>query len=168
MVMKNLKGKGAKEYRQLLVSKLWSQGLRPIEITRLLAEETVTKEGNEYPNPHYFVNPTSGKPYNKSTISRDLSEISERWLSEVKENVDSYSAFVLAGYMDVYREARDSGELRAANDSLNNIVKLLGLAQPAKQEHRWETTQFKDLKEISDAQLLAIATGGGAGAAQSA
>lgn len=106
------------EIRRLNVEQLVVRGFGLYEITERLAED------------RGIVNPETGESYSPMTISRDLTEIEERWREDAVEERAKHKADQLA---ELRAARRAAWEINAYNEVRLNLeaeMRLLGTDEP--------------------------------------
>lgn len=156
--------------RRSIIASLLARGLTQAEIMLTLnrpkyTNEFVTVGGELVPNPHYLINPNTGEPFDKSTISRDVKALREQWQDEALGDVDAIYSEQLFKIREAFRVAWSQNDIGEVRQLLALEIKLTGTARPDRKELRWDDNQFErlplvDVKELSDADLARVATSG--------
>ena len=128
------------EVRKQRVATLLIRGLKAHEILMELARS--------------LVNPTTGKPFGRHTIQRDIQEIHAEWRTQTAEQIDSYYGHMLATAIEVQRSAWSKGDLDMVLDASAEIRAIIG--KPTKTENKNITV---DWSSLSREQLIVMRAG---------
>jgi len=79
-------------------------------------------------------NPDTGEPYDASTISRDLSELEDRWRERAMAEVSEHKAEQLSELRTARRAAWRKGDYAEVRRNLQAEMDLLGTKAPQRQE----------------------------------
>lgn len=108
-----------------------------------------------------YVNPKTDKPYDLTTINRDLQAIREEWHSEAVADIEQHIATMLAEIREVRRRAWAAQDLDTVLKALKQERDLLGLDAPKRVDIRHELTekarQFALEWGLDEAEVLAEA-----------
>lgn len=102
--------------RREVVARLRLQGLTEREITEALPE-------------HGILNPDTDKPYDITTIHRDITALVKQWRDNAAGDISEHRGKLLAELEEVRRQCAASGELKAWISAMNASAKILGVAQ---------------------------------------
>ena len=154
--------------RREIVSALRRRGMVLDEIVAQMSDPfiRVTENGVErfLDNPVYMANPQTNEAFDRSTIARDLQKLRDLANERAAQNADEIRADLLDRSEELFRIAHKQNKYGGALEVLKFQAKLTGANKPEKLEHELGTETRKlltreDLRELSDEQLAAIATG---------
>ena len=158
------------DVRRDIVASLAARGMRQTEITKQLGSPTINRNGEDYKNPSFLINPETGEPFDKATINRDIKALREQWRKSASVNSDEYFGEQLAELREARRRMWAKGNEEGVTRNLGLEIKLTGTAKPEKKEIEFgkETRKLftkDELEDLTDEQLAAIAKGitGGSG-----
>jgi len=110
------------EYRRLWVARLYLRGLTLHEIEERLP----------LPSPHGagLVNPANGKPYDKSTLSRDLTALRKQWQQMAIDDTNALCGRQVAELREARRAAWGEKDWTEVRLNMALEAKLLGTEKP--------------------------------------
>lgn len=128
------------EIRKQRVASLLIRGLKTHEIVTALAQN--------------LINPTTGKPFNRKTIERDIKELQAEWRTQTAEEIATYYGHMLATALEVQRAAWGSGNMALVLECNAEMRAIIG--KPLKTENTHITI---DWSSLSDQQLRVMREG---------
>jgi len=109
------------------------RGLEEHEIVQQLSVPTVPDgAGGVRSNPTYLENPSTGKPYDQSTINRLIHKIWDEWLAMDTETIRRYRMEIIQHNIELERVAWANHDLSEVRVILDQRAKLLGAFAPIK------------------------------------
>lgn len=139
--------------RRDIVASLLARGMRQSEIVKQLSIPYITRKVDgqiqEYPNPSYMLNPKTGEPFDKATISRDFKYLKEQWQAEAQVNADEHFTRQFMELQELKRVAWAAKNITEIRQCIALEIKLLGTARPEKKEHRWDDEQLEQMNDAT-------------------
>ena len=147
------------EIRRQRVASLWARDMRAQDIIDTLSQEVrASREGGVEPNPYYTVNPTTGKPYSRSAIERDIRELVAQFKNQSATAIAEYYGGMIATTLEVRRTGWVRGDLDSVLDANRELRAIIG--KPVKAEVFNFTVDYGSL---SDDQIVVMRKGMAAG-----
>ena len=139
------------EKRQLEVERLRVRGYTIREIAEILAKPE--DEGG-------LRNPETGDPFSKSTIGNDVQEIEARWSAMLDASIREHRGSQVRELRLARHAAWRREDLTEVRLNIAQEAKLLGTEAPAQQVVTGQVFSTRTVRELTDDELLAIASGG--------
>lgn len=115
------------EYRRQWVARFHLRGFKPSEIVQLLSLAPPRGAG--------ITNPATGEPYDRSTVSRDLTALTKQWRAAALEDTDTLRGRQVAELQEARHEAWRAGDYAEVRHNLGQEAKLLGTEMPTEVKH---------------------------------
>lgn len=131
--------------RRLIARTLRNRGLTQHEIAELMSKPAVMKKDKEVVNEYYLVNPITGEPFDRATISRDLAYIRDEFRKQTQQKHEEWVNDQLAQIEEVKRQAWKNNDLFTVLRALKQESELLGLDAPTKTHISGEITDLIDI-----------------------
>jgi len=153
------------------VASLLARRLDVHEIVQMLSTPTMPGEQDIFgqqtmvPNPSYFINPRTGRPYGKSTIYRIKDEIYADWRRKDSEKIDQMFAEVIGSLEEIVRRAFGMGDYELALGALDRIINIIGANKPVRvdltflREIDWESMPSEELERIAGGDVSGLLPG---------